>query len=277
MEFPGVLPISRVSVPGTVLDVIGLSDMHDGSPGFSRHAVVETVQEALDRRALVVGCGDYTDGVWIDDKRWAHEIAAGKDLANLVPDQYKDVVELLSPLKGRIIGLCRGNHEQKWIRRHGVMCLWTEFCKQLDAPDFGFSAMFDVQVWFNDSQGRRRRGGKPADRTVRFAVIHGDGGGNTIGGKVARGVGWERGIWGAHVVFYAHTHLQTAVADPKIGANADCSDHLAHTPLLVFTGGFLRSYSKGTLTYPEEHAMLPVALGAPIVHIYPHRIRAEVG
>lgn len=279
MEFPGPIPCARVSVPAALLDVIPIGDTHIGSSGCAEHSITEAVSEGQRPDALFISPGDLVDGVDLGDKRFSRDIAFGRNLADLVPDQFRRAVELLAPARGRIIGIMRGNHDQQWIERHGVEFLWQWFIQQLGTRDLGMSCFFDVAVWFNDPSGKRRKSGRPADRRVRFAAHHGDGGGRTYGGKLNAGLRWSDGTYGADVILFAHTHMMSGIVDPKLGANDDCSDYAARNQLTVWTGGFLRSYEKGRMTYPERKAMRPVAIGCPVIHIrpYPKRIRVEVG
>lgn len=277
MEFPGKIPCACVSVSGDTLHMIPIGDTHIGSEGCAEDRIADAVADGCKPDSIIVSPGDLIDGVWLGDKRWSNGIANGRDLGNLVPDQFQRAVALLSPARGRIVGIMRGNHDQVWIERHGMEFMWKWFCDQLQTRDLGVSCFFDVEVWFNDASGKRRKSGRPADRKVRFAAHHGDGGGRTYGGKLNAGLRWSDGTYGADVILFAHTHMMSAIVDPKLGANADCSDYSAHHQITVWTGGFLRSYENGRCTYPERKALRPVAIGAPRINITRDRIRVEVG
>jgi len=277
MEFPGKIPCACVSVSGGVLHVVPIGDTHVGSTGCDEEKIEESVAEGCRPDTIIVSPGDLVDGVDPGDKRWDNGIADGKRLADLVPQQFVRAVELLAPARGRIVGIMRGNHDHAWLERHGVAIIWKWFVEQLCTRDLGVSCFFDVFVWFNDPQGRRRKAGRAPDKRVRFAAHHGDGGGRTYGGKVNAGMRWSDGTFGADVILFAHTHMMSGIVDPKLGASDECDTSRVHNQLTVWTGGFLRSYEPGKTTYPERKAMRPVALGAPVIHIYPHRTRVEVG
>ncbi len=277
MEFPGPIKCAQVSVAGDLLNVVPIGDTHIGSLGCDEEKIAEAIEEGCKPDTIILSPGDLVDGIVPGDKRWENNVADGKRLGNLVPQQFHRAVQLFAPARGRIVGIMRGNHDHKWLEQHGVEFMWHWFIEQLGTRDLGVSCFFDVAVWFRDPTGRRRKSGRPADKLVRFGAHHGDGGGRTYGGKINAGMRWSDGTFGADVILFAHTHMMSGIVDPKLGANTDCSTSRVHNQLTVWCGGFLRSYIPGVTTYPERKAMRPVALGAPVVRIYPHRTRVEVG
>lgn len=278
MEFPGRIPCASVSVSGDLLSLVPIGDAHIGSIGCDEEKVAEAVAEGCLPDTLIFITGDVVDGIVPGDKRWENAIANGKQLDDLVPNQFLRAIELLKPATGRIIGAMMGNHDGHWLAQHGVRIIWKWFLDQIATRDLGTSCFFDVAVWFRDADGTRRKSGAPADKTVRLTSVHGgSGGGNTYGGKINAGMRWGDGTYGADVIVFPHTHMMSGILDPKLGANADCSDSAVHNQLTVWSGGFLRSYIPSVTTYPERKAMRPVALGAPVIRIYPHRTRVEIG
>jgi hypothetical protein len=278
MEFSGTsIKALHLSVPGDEAYLAPFGDLHYGNPGFVEHKASEAIAEGVRKRALFLLMGDLVDAVYVDDKRWSPADADGKKLDDLIPDQFKAAARILAPAKGRIIGALKGNHEHRWIARHGVESVWRLFCESIGAPSLGMSTIFDLHIWYNDANSRKRASGKAADRVVRVAAHHGTGGGRTLAGKLASGIRWSDGVWGCDVILWAHTHMMSGVCDPKIGGNEDCSEAKAHNPVIVWTGGFLGTYHAGSIGYGEENAYRAVALGAPLVRIEPNRIRVEVG
>jgi hypothetical protein len=232
--------------------------------------------------------GDQVEAIAPDDiKRFdALGIRPGEapetaDLADLVPTQYRVVAQLLAPLRGRILGCLLGNHELTHLRKTGSLSLYSHsdppgtkpedaspgLCERLGAEPFGYSARFDVSIWFRDEGGRKRRSGKAPDLIRRVTCHHGAGAAVTPGGKLNKALSYAA-IWqDADVVLWAHSHAMTDWIQPRLLKPAgEARDHQYH---VVLTGGFNRTYSQGMIPgYGERAAYPPTAIGAPVVRMY---------
>jgi len=123
------------------LTIIPIGDTHYGAKEFSQSsfdAVIKRVQEEKD--TLVYGMGDYLNcGT-------KFSVGAGNYDDKKVPEeQFNDMIEMLKPIKDKIIGLHSGNHEER-IRELTSFDLVKEMSKRLDVPYLGYSALTKVKV-----------------------------------------------------------------------------------------------------------------------------------
>ena len=122
-----------------------MGDLHVGSALFHEQAFLEVRERILQEKdSKVVLGGDMIEAIAVDDKRFQPEMVA----EGLVPidEQVKAVVELLRPLRDRIIVSLQGNHEFKLIRQTDI---GKRICDALNIP-YG---TFSCKISYKDSNG----------------------------------------------------------------------------------------------------------------------------
>lgn len=107
------------------------SDWHLGSVLFSDHAVCDIVDRVKNEPNTYIAIGgDLIEAICVDDKRF--DIATNKRAAPL--EQAKAIIELLMPIKEKILFILCGNHEYA-LHRYGDI-IKDIICEQLGV-DYG--------------------------------------------------------------------------------------------------------------------------------------------
>lgn len=123
-------------------------------------------------------------------------------------EQLRRVVELLEPIKTKILCATPGNHEERSYKQDGID-LTRLICRELGIennyrPDFCI-----VYVSFGKKSRRSAEGRR---QTYVVSVCHGSRGGRRIGGK-ANALEDMSGVCDADVFFVGHTHSPLVFKD----------------------------------------------------------------
>lgn len=236
---------------------------------------------AADNHSFATGIGDYGDFITWSDKRFDAEAIADdvtvKDLSQMGHALSEQLQKLLSPIKGRLIGLGKGNHEKKYevLREHSEM--HSSLCYQLGVPNFGYSAFYDI-VFARTSALKAPRltrqthsvSGMSDVWSVRVFQHHGAGAAQTHGGKMNRLTRFMQ-QHEADLYLVAHLHDETMKKLIRIGANRACTEPVQKVTLGTITGTYLRTYEKAVTGYGEQRGYDPTPLGAVVVEFEPDK------
>ena len=131
-------------------------------------------------------------------------------------EQKRRMVEMLTPIRNKILCAVPGNHERRSVRDADDEPIYDIMCK-LDLEDLYRENIAFLRLRFgnNKSDGEH-------NPTYIFAITHGAGGGALTGGAVNRA---ERGVFidGADSLILGHTHKPfiTQPAKIKIDSNTN--------------------------------------------------------
>ena len=125
-------------------------------------------------------------------------------------EQKKRMVEMLEPIKDRILCCVTGNHEARTMK------------EAEDDPTYDIMTKLDLEHLYRPnvcfmkiSLGKRKRDGVPI-QTYTFAVTHGAGGGIYTGATVNRNERFGNVIDGLDCLVVGHTHKGTVTKPSKI-------------------------------------------------------------
>jgi len=151
------------------LYLVPLSDSHIGDPHFDEEKFTGYIDWIAEREnALTFLNGDLLDAALLDSIGDTYD-------ATMNPNQaLKYAKQLLSPLKGKVLGVTEGNHEHR-ITRRTSLDVSEMIADSLDAP-YSAEGMY---LRFRLGKGRN---GKSVVYTAYLS--HGTGGGRTAGGKI---------------------------------------------------------------------------------------------
>lgn len=166
-------------------------------------------------------------------------------------------VDLLEPIKNKILAFDRGNHERRVYKDDGVdIC--KLIAKQLGLMDIYTSGMAVIFLRFG-----RDKGHKNHHRPVSYVIacIHGTGGGRKEGAKAIR-LADLASIVDADIYIHSHTHL--AMIFPESFYRTDTSNSSVQKVdrLFVNTGSYLEYGG-----YGEEYEFKPNALRNPRIFL----------
>lgn len=170
------------------ITIYPLGDWHYGSPQCNEVFISKTINEIEQTKgAYAVLMGDLIENAILGSRSDVYKQLVSPE------DQIEHVIELLTPIKGKILFAIAGNHEQRTMR---VVGLNPEqiICSRLMIPYKGFSC----GAWFKLEK-------------VKYGVFtcyfhHNWGGGYTPGGKVNRSRHLRDIFPSVDATFSAHLH-----------------------------------------------------------------------
>lgn len=204
----------------------------------------------------ILGMGDYADCIYGRDKRFDLEAV---DMKYSTPEKQQEaLIKWLSPLKGRIIGLLTGNHEES-IRKVCGLDITRNIAGRLGVPYLGISAF--VQLSFKAKNGKRLH-----RKPVIMYAHHGYFGGRSSGGKVNNLLSLPK-AYDADVYLVGHCHdILTKVEEKVCLENGKLSKKRI---VYALTGTLLKTVTQGGRGYGEDKGYFPTRTGTVSVKILP--------
>lgn len=170
-----------------------LGDFHWGSPNCNQDFIREVVFKIKkDDEAKVVLMGDLMENALIGSLGDVYKQEEGPQL------QVREIIDLLTPIRDKILFLITGNHEERTAKRADLDPSQV-ICWGLNIPYMRYSciARFILQ-------------GKGPKSFLCF-FHHSSGGGETPGGKVNRAAKLRNIVPHADAIFSAHTHVTSCM------------------------------------------------------------------
>ncbi|MBQ1503158.1 MAG: metallophosphoesterase [Clostridia bacterium] len=170
-------------------------------------------------------------------------------------DQKVKMVEMLSPIKDKILCLTSGNHERRSMKDAD------------DDPTYDIAAKLDLEDLYRPNiaflkigiGGRNRGNGRLApNATYVFAVTHGNGGGIYTGGTVNRNERFGNVIDNLDCLVVGHTHKATVTRPSKICVDVR-SNKVVMRDYLVISCTSWQRYGE----YAVQKMLLPSSTSKP--------------
>lgn len=240
-----------------------LGDIHAGEKGCDEVLLGEVIDHIKkDKRAVVVGNGDYASFITPDDKRFDPSDISEKyrigDYSAWGDVMTEAVCDALKPIANKILGMCPGNHEEKFGIRH--YCDPTgDIAKVLKVPRLEY--VNEYGIFFKAKDGQR---------TLEVHQTHGTGFASTPAtklGKLARIVATTT----AHLTILGHVHgreFHEWNRTRRVGNGLALDSQYG-----VITNTFTRTYKVGPSNYAEKNHYPPVKIGCPCIEIHPRTLQ----
>lgn len=169
--------------------------------------------------------------------------------------QKKAMIELLRPIKNKIIAGTFGNHEQR-SKRESDVDLMGDIFAQLSISDgyAGDAAFLKVSLG-------AKANGKPA--TYMIYLSHGSGGGSLLGSGVSRQDGYQMAIEGIDISVSGHVHKPSKTPSARLIFDPR-NNKVTRSNTLIFVCTAWLDYGG----YPVKKQMRPTAF-------YPDTIRLD--
>ncbi len=259
------------------VNIIVVSDLHYGNPYCS----VKHFQRTVDFIKDTENCYCFLNGDLLEA---VTKISRGDIYKQkITPQEQRDeVIELLKPIKAKILGVTIGNHEQRIYNETGID-LMADIANELSAP-YRPEGMFHKLSFGNGNSGHSN---KPY--VFWGYLTHGYGGART---KSAKAVKAERLAGMVHADYYAMSHDHTVNGAPSIYLMPDnrgtinergflSGRVIAHREMLIKTNAYLKWGG-----YSEMGGFPPSDLTTPLIQLltpksklwklYPDRPRQAV-
>lgn len=253
-----------------------LGDVHYGGRDCDMKLLKQCVAKiAGDKSHYWIGMGDLGEFINMKDKRFdADEIEPSllPRIGKLAQAQSEDIIEILSPIKDRCLGLLCGNHEETIrlryehdIHSHTCAGLYDHESKMgIVSPsdlDLGYSAF--IRLKFGRTESLDSRAGKKVQRWKQFVIYahHGAGGGRKKGSKVNRLEDITGTFADCDLYVMGHVHDKMTWVTPSL--------HIAERDDVIrerwrafgITGTFKRTYQQDGRGYGEKMMYPATALG----------------
>lgn len=164
-----------------------------------------------------------------------------------------ELINILRPIKDKIIGTIRGNHYWQFSDETNSE---QYLCKALGIPYLGILGVVRILT--------------PSGKEVHlFAHHHGGGGGATVGGD-ANALLKQESAWDADIYLAGHTHKRLAFKLPTMSITSELHPQIVeNSKVFARTGAFLKGFLLDNPTvdrahfpsYAEERAYRPTDLG----------------
>jgi hypothetical protein len=243
-------------------------DVHFEADACNKDKFIRFVQRtAKIPNSLFVGMGDY------------HDFASAKEQAKLHNSELHDqtyelfdswaqthnrkFAEILSPMRGKLIGLLGGNHT--WKLQNGYYAD-EDLAQRMDTKYLGWLSV--IVLNFKTSR---------CTRSLKIVACHGRGGGKLVGSSI-NGVDDLRKIFpSADVFVMGHDHQRGAWPAVSLDIETHSPNPFvkAHEQWLVRSGSFLKSYEDGRSQYTTKGLYRPSSLGAVSLSVTIDRHREQ--
>lgn len=249
-----------------VFRFVPFGDIHTGTQFCREKKAREKVREIYnDPFCFWIGMGDYGEFIGPRDKRFdAQQISPWVAKQDIAASQEDWLVDLLSPIRHKCLGLTKGNHEVS-IQEQANHDIYGHLLKRLGANELGYSCF--IQVIFERCGGTHT--------SIMFHVEHGSGGATTEGGKAMR---LYKSMCGFEADVYLVGHLHDVKFNPisyvamNTKPNAEPNEVKEIGKIGCLTGCYFASYADApTPSYAEQKGYPPTNMGSPTIEITPDK------
>jgi len=213
-----------------------------------------------DDNAMWIGMGDMGDFIAPSDKRWSGgQISEWVDPDDIGESVRNWLVDLLTPIKHKCIGLIYGNHEVSYSKLTNGK-VHEHICSDLGVPNLSYSCF--VRLHF-------KRENSPERHLITGCFTHGAGNAITEGAKLNNLMRFMKSF---KADFYGYAHIHDYI--PKSFTRLNVADNVKITNDLAIgatTGCWFRTYTQGiNSSYGEQKVMPPNELCCAMFTINPN-------
>lgn len=229
------------------LTLYPIADVHLGSKEcmekeFSNH--LKAI--AADETARVVLVGDLlNNGIKSSVTNVYDEVYTPRE-------QKHRMIDLLRPVREKIVCVVGGNHERRIVRETSVD-VTEDICRELGIEDAYAGDMGILKVTLGKDSHN-----KPV--TYSFCVTHGAGGGQLLGSAINKPDAFQMAIEGVDGIISGHTHKPL-----KVPSGRTIFDPRNNMVLRTKTLIFVCTAWLDAGGYPEQHLMKPVAFNPDMI------------
>ncbi len=233
------------------IEVHPMADLHIGDPNSDYKSILDRIEYIRKTpNAYCILDGDLMDTAIASSIGDTYS-------ANLQPmEQLKQCVKIFEPIKGKILAVLPGNHENRVYKSDGVD-LTEIMCSQLGIANRYSPTTALLFIRFGMQSSHRHN--RPQLYTVY--VTHGSGGGRKEGGKVNR-LADLASIVDADIYVHAHTHLPLVFKESFFRVSGANSSVALVDKLFVNTAASL-NYGG----YGDRQGYKPASKKSPVIYL----------
>lgn len=277
MKTTGLFTTHRVELEvetGKPFKLIPFGDVHRDSDLHADEHWKEFLDYAkAQKNAVFVGMGDYSDGVSTSERIVLSDAGLHDTTRRTMEGVYKGVaktlVNELSFMKGRLLGLLGGNHYMRFENGDTTDHI---LAAALGTKFLGVCSFIRLSLSF-----RGRGGGGGRKKSLDIFAHHGKGGGS-LPGSTFNTIEKMAASADADIYLMGHDHKKGCIpSTPRLVLNGGHNKGelivRERTPWLGRTGSFLKAYENGRVSYNVDAARSPCSLGWIEFEITPVRTR----
>lgn len=233
------------------IEVHPMSDLHIGDAQCDYKAILEKIEYIKNTpNAYCILDGDLMDTAIASS-------IGDTYAANLQPmEQLKHCVKLFEPIKGKILAVLSGNHENRVYKADGID-LTEVMCAQLGIPEKYSPTTALLFLRFGKNKEHRKDG----KQLYTIYVTHGSGGGRKEGGKINR-LADLACIVDADIYITGHTHLPVIFRESYFRVSSGNSSVAPVDKLFINTAAYL-DYGG----YGDKQGFKPASKISPVLYL----------
>ena len=182
-------------------------------------------------------------------------------------EQIKTIVNILTPIADKIIGITNGNHENRVYRNDGID-ITRIACSELGIEDKYSPEGVIIFLRFGLKNGHNRHKDRNSKQWYTIYATHGSGGGRKEGAKAIR-LADMASIIDADIYIHSHTHLPMLMKQRYYRTSVTNGSVTSVERLFVNTGAAL-----GYGGYGQAQEYKPASLSTPVIHLDANKKRA---
>lgn len=226
-----------------------IGDAHIGSKTHDNKAFKKTIEMVkADPKAKVVLMGDMGEYIFPDDTRRYNPETAVKGL-DTAEKTTNYIINLLTPIKNKIIGVLQGNHESAYAKYHLEEYQDEPFRNEAEYMAQQLKADFleDMGI-VNLKVGRRK---------YTLALAHGVNTSSKVSAQVTKLQNLISNFdMAPDLMAMGHVHSLQTIVNPKLDFNFNTK--IKH---LALTGNYYKTYIEGNINYASSQLFAPLPIG----------------
>lgn len=255
--------------------IVPMGDIHEGNVGCCLDTLRKEIRYILETpNCFCILMGDLVEAINVSDPRFDLNTVAKKyrsKIDRLVQYQVRTIVDELTPIAHKIIGVHRGNHETKVLQLYhydvteGIINGIEEKTRKL----YGKKNGIKLTALYDTSLTRLRFINRATNWVNYFNIVswHGNVGGRKPGGKVNR-LTDVMADHDADIFFMAHAHTRDITLKDTLFFDRT-GKPIIREGIGAVTGSFLKGYVKDFPSYVEKGMFPPLSIGTVRAHINP--------
>lgn len=274
MQTTGIFTVYRYEIPfkryGDTIKLVPFSDVHRYAPLHADKIWQKFIDRYKnDKSAYFVGVGDYLDELSASERRKYinadYHDSTTKNISKFYTQRAINMSKEISFMKGRLIGLCEGNH---FFKLEDGTTTTNIMCRELDCKYLGVKTFIELIFRIDKHHAHR----------IVVCLHHGEGGGR----RASTSVGKLENMAHTHdadIILMGHDHRKNHVESTIIGithAQTGKPNVIERVQYCARTGGFLKGYIDQHQSYVVDANMPPNSLGNVEFHITPKIKRNRV-
>jgi predicted phosphodiesterase len=173
--------------------------------------------------------------------------------------QKKDMIELLEPIKHKIVAGVRGNHEYRCVKETSTDVMDDIFTKLCLDDAYAVDAGF-VKISLGEKKGCKSGNGNPV--TYMVYLSHGSGGGALLGSGLSRQDSYHMVIEGIDISVTGHVHKPMKTLSARYVFDPHNNKVIRRNTMLFICTSWLEGAG-----YPERSQLKPTAFYPDVIRL----------